>query len=69
MLILSWQLLTKSKLALLSVSRSWHAAMANPGVHMRIPPGDSLLVGLAAPRLQAPILNAIPALEPMGETW
>ena len=61
-LILSWLQLSKSKLALLLVGKAWHAAMANPEVHMRVP-ADCLSMGPAAPNLQNAILVAIPALE------
>ena len=52
----------QSKLALLLVGKAWQVAMASPEVQMRIT-ADCLGMGPVAPRLQAAILAAIPALE------
>ena len=60
-LILSWLPLSKGKLALMILGKAWHAAMADPGVHLCLLSGG-LSMGPCAPRLEAAILAVIPAL-------
>ena len=38
-LILSWLPLSKGKLTMMTLGKAWHAAMANPMVHLRLPSG------------------------------
>ena len=61
-LILSWLPLSKDKLAMMTLGKAWYAAMVDPMVHLRLP-SDGLSMGPCAPRLEAAILAAIPALD------
>ena len=61
-LILSWLPLSKGKLAMMAVGKAWYAAMTSPVVHLRFRSGG-LSMGPSAPRLEAAILAAIPALD------
>ena len=61
-LILSWLPFSKAKLSMMTLGKAWYAAMADPMVHLRLPSGG-LSMGPCAPRLEAAIPAAIPALD------
>ena len=61
-LILSWLPLSKGKLAMMTVGKAWYAAISSPVAHLRFQ-SFGLSMGPCAPRLEAAILAAIPALD------